>query len=533
MNIELDILRDPGLSECSNTEFLDSWKELAAETNHTSIYQEPAFVISWYKNYIEDYEPVLIAARTNDNKLVGLVPLAIEKNTNELMYAGAWCADYHGWLCAPNYEEQFIIKFLIEIKKITHHSKWQWNYLPPGCNSLLLDNKKLLKHGIGILCQEFNSPILDLEDKERINKIFKHRSIKNYLNRLKRRGELKIERVTSVARTQELMDKIEKLVNFRQAAIYNSATFEDDPPQKDFYISRSEHPFDSHFTILWMGDEILAFNFGCIENNTLHLGLISFLPTAAKYSPGVIFILYLSEFIEKEGIRYIDLTPGGDSYKERFRNHDSILVRPTFYFNKSTYMLALYKLALKEIIITIAKKCKFNIANIRKLKNLVSKKNKLEDFIFYEINEKDFTFENSHCNTNIRTQEYSDLLLYKKEKGFKERNKILSDAMQRFSRAEILFTYKQSDRLITYAWLTQPGSKYRNNDIQFSTQKNVVVIDCIQSNDTLPNHDLVQKIIPQILHYAFENGADQARLIVPNKHKTIDLIDTIKSIGFN
>src|SRR4029434_1141203 len=48
-------------------------------------------------------------------------------------------------------------------------------------------------------------------------------------------------------------------------------------------------------------------------------------PFLAKQSPGKFITLFLAKLLHEEGFDRIDLTPGGDVYKERFANdHDTV-----------------------------------------------------------------------------------------------------------------------------------------------------------------------------------------------------------------
>lgn len=489
-------------------EFLCEWKSLARQTTHVSVFQEPEFVNSWHEAYKRYFEPIFIIGKNESGNIVGLIPLTIDTETEKLMHAGGWHAEYHGWLGDPGVDETFMTQAMMAIKRRFSVSSWHWTYLPPRCNTDWLQNPVLTKNGIYTRTETMESPLLDLHDEEKLTKILKSKSIKSKINRLKRLGELRIERINSKERVKQLMDQIALLVNFRHEAVHDVAPFETDYLQRDFYLTRSDNLQANHFSVLWMGSKLLAFHYGAIDHATIYIGLTAFDPTASKHSPGVIFLLYLAQLLQQEGIRYIDLTPGGDEYKERFSNAHQTITKPIFYFNK----IEKIKSDSKSISSKLLKKSnrRFNIIN--KKENVDNSHN----YVCYGINKKKYE-QVMHINNNaVNIQKFADLFLYNNNKHHLKRSAILSHAMQRFSQADILFSLVKDNQLLAHAWTSKTGSKYKRLGTIFDPGKTGAVLDCLDQELRPLKEDHMKSLLPAMLNYAFANDATEAFIYLPN-----------------
>ena len=315
MTITVKIIRgDDALKYASDENFLAKWKILANSTIHKTVFQESEFVSLWFHHYQQSFEAILVLGFSDADELIGLIPLALDKKSNALTQAGAQLAEYSGWLCAHTNTNSFLEEAFKGIKSNLTFSQWKWTYLAPGTDTSWIQSNHLEAIGIYAQFESMDSPILDLQDEEKLKKVLKNKSVKSKINRLKRKGELKIERISDYNRALELMDQVTDLVNFRHESAHHDAAFEEDKLQRSFYEARSQNLTDNHFSVLWAGDKLLAFHYGYIDNDSIYIGLTAFDPTESKHSPGVIFLIYLANLLIEEGIRYIDLTPGGDEY---------------------------------------------------------------------------------------------------------------------------------------------------------------------------------------------------------------------------
>ncbi|MFK7794237.1 MAG: GNAT family N-acetyltransferase [Gammaproteobacteria bacterium] len=533
MTITVKIIRgDDALKHASDEAFLSEWKSLADNTPHKTVFQQSEFVSLWFHHYQQQFEPILVVGYSESKELVGLIPLAIEKNSSILTQAGAQLAEYSGWLCISNYSNAFLGAAFKSIKSEVTFSQWKWTYIAPGTDTSWLRSNQLKSTGIYAQFESMDSPILDLHDEEKLKKVLKNKSVKSKINRLKRKGELKIERITEESRALELMNQVTDLVNFRHESAHNDAAFEDDQLQRSFYEARSRNLKDNHFSVLWAGEKLLAFHYGYIDKDSIYIGLSAFDPTESKHSPGVIFLIYLANLLTEEGIRYIDLTPGGDEYKERFSNAHNLLYIPTFHTSILKQSKQSLKKNCKSLAVNALRKC-----NIDKdqLKMQFKKESKTKiysrnDFDLYSIKSDRYEIKQPHQNTNI--QSFSDLLDYKPSDNDISRQSILSDATYRFSREDTLFTIHQDSQLYAFSWLSKLGSKYTRLGFDFINQKDSAVIDCMDLNLRLINNNHMKTLIESVLSHSFSGSTQEIFMFIPMSENMQDSIKILNDLGF-
>ena len=149
MNLELKIVREKSALEFLNDKtFISQWEGLSKQNGKTTIIQEPPFVITWYRQYADSYEPVLILGFNGNSELVGIMPLAFSRKDNYLTHAGDGQAEYHGWICKKNAEQDFPVQALIAVKHNFRIRKWQWRWMPPGSQVDWLYSDELKKEKI-------------------------------------------------------------------------------------------------------------------------------------------------------------------------------------------------------------------------------------------------------------------------------------------------------------------------------------------------------------------------------------------------
>lgn len=535
MKFTISILRGDDVHDCCRDKnFTHAWKSLARRTPHVTVFQEPEFVNTWYREYASRYEPVLVQAHTNNNRLVGLIPLAIETDSGDIDFAGAQHVEYSGWLSDPRCERDFIIHALATIKNEIPFTRWQWAHLSPHADASWLHSRELENAGVYSLSETANCPILDLHKEEKLNKILKNKSVKSKINRLKRQGELRLERIENQERVAELIDKISDLVNFRHESAHHDAAFEEEPIQKDFYMARGDLPSANHYTAMWMGDTLLAFNFGVKNNDTVYIGLTAFDPTQSKHSPGVIFLIYLASLLKEEKIQYIDFTPGGDEYKERFCNTYNRLQRPTFYSSKLHKTIVALK---ANVISSLIKPLRLFVSNWQDATNELVKLPDTESdydakFNIYRLASENYSNDDVRASERVNVQVFQDLLNYKSNHNKISRQRVLSDSTKRFSREETLFTIRNGDELLAHAWATKINSKYSNHQINFKPDKKGVVLDCLDQKLNLPNSPILKCLLNSMLDYTFAVGAKSATIFVPRKYAGKSQEETIKKLNF-
>ena len=134
-NCEFDITQSIGRryrrQDEIGTPFAVTFDFDSLEDKKVTVIQEPPFVLTWYDQYSSAYKPVLVLGYAENKRLVGLMPLARSLRDGRLTHAGDWQAEYHGWVCDPDFEQDFPVQALIAMKAKYNPKCWHWRWLPP------------------------------------------------------------------------------------------------------------------------------------------------------------------------------------------------------------------------------------------------------------------------------------------------------------------------------------------------------------------------------------------------------------------
>src|SRR5213593_228650 len=112
--------------------FVSQWNKLAEQSRKFSLLQEPAFVISWYRQHERLFEPIVCLGHDFSGQLLGLMALARCREDGAIAHAGDFHAEYSGWIASSAIDERFVEECLIAIKRTLGLKQWAWKWLAPG-----------------------------------------------------------------------------------------------------------------------------------------------------------------------------------------------------------------------------------------------------------------------------------------------------------------------------------------------------------------------------------------------------------------
>ena len=315
--------------------FLAQWSALHDRCPWATSFQSHRFLRVWYEVYPDHFAPVLVLSRHADGTLRGLLALAQSRRTTKLVAAEAlivagWDqAEYHSWICAPADGDRFPLHATRALRHAFPKAAITFRYLAPGTPLSWLKSPEGRQHCIA---KPYRRPLLRLGDGSEVGQSLKKSSNKSRLKRLEKLGGFEFRRVTDVAEYESLFDRIVTLYDLRHGAVQGSDGFCTIERQKEFHAGMMKAGL-LHATVMKAGGELAAAHFGVIGRRELQLGTIVNNPLLAKHSPGKFQVLLLARMLHEEGFAQFDLTPGGDTYKERFANAADeahvLLVLPT------------------------------------------------------------------------------------------------------------------------------------------------------------------------------------------------------------
>lgn len=297
--------------------FRVEWSRLGGQCPWATAFQTPGFVVTWYDTYRDRAEPVLVLSRAGDGRPLGLLPLAVTAPDDRLVVAGGGQAEYHAWISPPDLGDAFAWHAVEAIRREFPSKSLGFRYLPPNTPT-----GWLARPGAKRTCslRARRRPLMRFGDGGGIAASLGKESNKARLRRLGKVGRTEFKRVTDPTEFDALFDAIIRCYDTRRMSLGGSAPFRDDGLKKPFYRALMRVPGLLHVTVLKVGDRVAAAHLGACGAREVQLGLVAHDPFLVKHSPGKLLILFLARMLWQEGYEQLDLTAGGEPYKERFAN---------------------------------------------------------------------------------------------------------------------------------------------------------------------------------------------------------------------
>jgi CelD/BcsL family acetyltransferase involved in cellulose biosynthesis len=459
-----------------NIEFCENWRRLSAACPWASVFQERDFVTAWYSTYRSRYTPVIVTGTNEYDEKAGLFTLAICNDSNELVVAGDRYTEYGGWLADPRYGDEFIESAIEKLRENFPNRRLTLLFALPTLpvewtkpGKRFSDNCHLRTVPRGLMAVGDGSSFKDSLRKNQ-----------HKINRLKRTGQLRFDRIEDPEEFQEIIDEILCYQTFRLRAVYNITDIEHDQLKKTFLTNLMRLSGILYVTVLRVGDSFVSGQIHMHNREQVLLGLITHSPFYSRFSPGTLHLLMLGVELAQKGIPTFDLTPGGE-YKDRYAtDHDQAYVLKIF-FNRAHCLR--YKLGRKisESVKSLALTANILPAQARNAQStLLDHREKFAHLkvtsVFSEIGRSIkrrlwhteelliyiYDLGNIACSSDSLTMKRDhlpDLLVYRPLEPWQPPvNKFLKRAMKNLENGHHLYTRVEHERLVQFAWLTAPKS---------------------------------------------------------------------------
>lgn len=442
--------------------FIAAWTELHRHSPHATAFQAPAFACAWYSAYAEEWEPVIvITSRDGRGGLVGLWALAYRAADWTLVHVGAHQAEYHAWLAQPSEDAAFLATAWTAIRRDLPFRRLQCKYLPAPH---LADTLAVALGRNRVAFRRHARPLAWL-DTEDIRASFAKKSNKSRFNRLKRLGALEFRRITQREELEAALDALIDFYDFRQGAVNRSVPFREDPRKRAFHLALFEAAGeDLVFTATLLDGHPIAGFWGLASGAMAHLGMLIHSPFLAEHSPGKLHVMQLSERLLEQGRTALDLTPGGDAWKERFANdHDEVA---------EALLYASSMIRLREAVLESMGRAARNLlswvritpAQARTAVALLSKASparvvrKLRAWAGenreFRVYRADRALARRHAaDPGVRCNDLADLLLFQPCESWQSRDSFLSAALERLEQGQSAFTISLEGKLAHCGWM--------------------------------------------------------------------------------
>jgi CelD/BcsL family acetyltransferase involved in cellulose biosynthesis/GNAT superfamily N-acetyltransferase/uncharacterized protein YfkK (UPF0435 family) len=499
--------------------FRRQWTNLQNECPWATSMQSLTFVEPWYEVYASQYKPVLVMARDKENKLVGLLPLAVETSSSKLVVAGDYLCEYGTWLATAADNDRFITKALDALAEKFPNSVLQFVFLAADTPiEWLKENDYWNSRSV---LRKMNRPLLRLDDSSELQAILDKKKNRTRLKQMGRAGTIEFVQVTDVKEFEAIFDQVTTFGDLRLSAVHR-VTPKADPNKKKFYIALFKADL-LHVTLLKVGGKIASAHFNTYNRDQVLLGVTALSPFFAKHSPSKFHITMLGLELFKLGVKACDLTPGG-GYKDGHANsHDEVHLL-TIYFNRA----ARRKFALRQQLADTSKKV-LKLANVNQ-ENLIERLYDIQHKLKFvnagnvvpklaakarKLNEKKremrvYTFDlekiASLPNPNLMNRDCLEYLL--KYEPTESRDLTVSAfhrvSTERLSEGNHVYTKVEAGKLVHYGWLIEKQEKSFISEINqyFTMPPDSAVMFDFYTHPQARGKGFYQASMRQILHEA-------------------------------
>jgi CelD/BcsL family acetyltransferase involved in cellulose biosynthesis/GNAT superfamily N-acetyltransferase len=463
-------------------EFLARWRALWSECSWSTALQTPEFACTWYRVYDDRYSPLLLVRYNAAGQLDGLFLLAVERTTNQLTFAGGHQSEYNVWLSLPG-DNSFITGALQELASLGFASL-TFRYLPPEVPLDWLESSSWKQQSE---VSAVRRPLLTVSNPEAMTESLTKKKNRRRMEKLLDGQPGEFLELKTPEELDRYYDEIIDFCDFRQGAVHGSCPFRDDPHKRIFYRELMKQPGLMHVTVFKSGDRLFAAHLGTRSKDEVMLGVVAHSPFLSEHSPGKLLVVQLGLMLYEQGFSKLDLTPGGDAYKEdRATEYDEAHLL-TVFLNGNAFRAHQKASARRSTAKSVAKALHLDRDRVERLtllaKRVVSNpvralralftrlKQRLwstTEMRFYRLEAKRVQ---SCASPVAATDSLHDLLSYQPfDEHDHSRQSFLSGALGRIDSGVRPYTVVRDGVLVHYGWLTQRSKKSFITEVQHEYQ---------------------------------------------------------------
>lgn len=432
----------------------DAWDALYRTCLWSTVYLSRDFFQVWAAHYGDEWNPVLILGKDRGGTVRGVAPLATRSDL--LTGAGAQQAEYQGWLSSNGDAEGFLRGALERLFRTFPGRRLRLSYLPPAMPVQAVQGA--CREFPRIVTRSHSRPLLRL-DPGSLQKVLSKKNNRSKLNRLNRRGDMEIRGFDTAEELASVLDQIISMYDFRQGAVNDSTPFAEDERKRAFLLDWMRAvPSQLHASCMTLDGRPVAAHIGANSSAETHLAILAHSPLYSPFSPGKLHLYQSALLLAQEGREWLDLTPGGDPWKERFAtDHDAVLELTGF-----SSSLEAIRFRVLERIGAIARTLllktglspsavKSFLARLRNMRPALLFPRRSECRI-YRLEREHFTADDSD---GVRINALDQLLRYEPAPGGQNRKNFLSTALSRLESGATVYSIADDQKLICHGWITE------------------------------------------------------------------------------
>ncbi|HEX8163313.1 MAG TPA: GNAT family N-acetyltransferase [Pyrinomonadaceae bacterium] len=315
---------------------LAAWENLLSADPTGTLFQGPIWCLEWYRAYNERYQPRMLVV-TCGGALAGLVPLAVERATGELVFASGIMSDYRDVLALPQHKQMVVEHLLRFYRAGNFPTPLRLGPMLPESNTVALARAACKRvPGANVIPRTHPGWRWWPTDNSAAEFV-KKKSVRQAIKHYQRQGEVRLERVESAAAWHEFKHEFFDQHSLRQMYAGRPVSFTDGMKQAFYESLIINNPADVHAVTLSVGGRIVAAHYGPVRDGVLYWGAPAFDIRETQRSPGLVLLAMIIQDAQRLGLRGIDLTIGVEEYKKRFSNSHVELPTVEIYGRRQYY----------------------------------------------------------------------------------------------------------------------------------------------------------------------------------------------------
>lgn len=291
---------------------LEDWRRVVRADPVASLYQSPGWCIPWYRAYQDAYSPHVIVVSVGGS-IVGIVPMAVARDTRELVFASDAMADYRDIVALPGYRAMVVSEVVRSYLEGDFPNPLQLGWSDPSSDTLALAAEQCAARGLPFTirrqpCWRWFPPAPAKP------------SAQKFLNWYKRNGDVSFDVIDTEPAWERFREAYYQQHSLRQIQAGRQTSF-DDARKAAFYEELFHSPdVQCQVTAFSLNGDMLAGHFGYVWRGVLLLGPPSIRLEDEQRSPAVILLSWIIQNAERLGLAGFDLTIGDSDFKKRLGN---------------------------------------------------------------------------------------------------------------------------------------------------------------------------------------------------------------------
>jgi CelD/BcsL family acetyltransferase involved in cellulose biosynthesis/GNAT superfamily N-acetyltransferase len=289
----------------------EEWQRAVEADPLASLFQTSGWCMPWYRAYADAFDPYVIVVSAG-GRTVGVVPMAVNRQTRELVFASHTMADYRDIVALPGYREQVVGELIRHYLGGRFAKTLQIGWIDPASDTPSLIAQICAQRGLRHTvrhqpCWRWFPPAPSKP------------SAQKFLNWYKRNGAVSFDVIDSEPAWEQFREEYYRQHTLRQIQTGRETAFDD--TRKALY-EELFHSADvrSHVSAFSVNGRMLAGHFGYVWRGVLLLGPPAIRLEDEQRSPAVILLSWIIQNAESMGLKGFDLTIGESDFKKRLGN---------------------------------------------------------------------------------------------------------------------------------------------------------------------------------------------------------------------